>query len=326
MLPVSQLQGDGVQYCQSLLNKKDIDYPYQQMLSAIEQCAKEFKCSLQVYLTSISRWASPSPVTDPFVALANSSIHAQLEALMDRKIILKKMNIICKNKYAKKAVPCHQDISYQSKTKYHFSCWMALNDIGTEDGPLACLPKSHLAPIRPAVDFWEINFFDTIAQSVLWKQDSISYAINTGDAILFDAATVHGSEASRSTHNRYALVTRWEIVGNDYQSDIPGLRPGKFGMWTCHQQTVSLLTALLKLHKIKPSVDFVTLLDQVNVLLPLILWLKNKDKISNAINQVKILHMASKYHNAGDAHGWVYKDLWVIFLSHIQHIINKGKV
>lgn len=318
---MSEFSREGVKAYHNIIPQNLLAPKLEDMRNEISNCARDLSCDTNEYLASVSRWASPSPVTQHFAVLIDSILQPKLEAIVGASVTLVKSNIICKNRYATHSVPCHQDISYQTDYPYHFSCWLALTDVGETDGPLICLPKSHYQSPLPAIDFWDINFQDNIATSPDWKANAKKFVMNSGDAVLFDARVTHGSAASMSGNDRYALVTRWIVSKNlPYECHV-SREVGMFGMWNCQEKTADLLRSLLKSIAIKPPDDFIQLLDQTVCVIDRFSWLENPELSKKLLKRVKILHLASQRHNAGDAHGTVYRELWNNLLCYIENIL-----
>lgn len=70
-----------------------------------------------------------------------------------------KSNVICKTADLIDAVPFHQDISYSFNDPYHFSVWLALNNVNKTSGALQVIEDSHNWKIQPLVDFWHPYFW-----------------------------------------------------------------------------------------------------------------------------------------------------------------------
>ena len=327
MQALLELQREGVVFNAKMVEAESLLPSIQVMKKSIASCAQELQVDTKLYLSSVSRWLAPSPITKPFSTLVHGELKHALEDLMAQPLTLIKTNVVCKNEYAAAAVPCHQDLAYQKETQpYDFSCWLALSEIGQLDGPLKCLPRSHLGPVDPAVDFWDVAFQDTIAASGHWQRRSTCDSFHVGDALLFDAATYHGSEANQTGQARYALVTRWLLQSSENKRTIPPKLPGKFGMWTCHDKTTEILQLLLRHYGINAMQDFINIVDRVITLLPALTWLKHPARAYHSLQRVRVLHLASKRHNAGDSQGNVYKSLWFNLLSEVKFYLQKWSV
>ena len=317
----AQLKREGVAFVSRLLDPTVLLIPFQKMDAQLDVCARDISCSRSAYLSSVSRWASPSKVTESFMDII-ALIQTSLEARLNESLNLKKFNVICKNQHACFAIPFHQDISYHKDKSEHYSftCWLSLSPITHEDGALVCVPRSHLQPIESAVDFWDIDFVDEKAATNQFSEEAISCPASIGDAILFSAKTWHGSFENQTRRDRYALVTRWLTNENKQAYDIPEPICKPFGMWRCYQKTHQILCSLLSLFDIDCEYDdFETIIDKTLLLLPELKWLTDINKAKIALQRVKILNMASILHNAGDSQGFVYKALWHDFLKEVNN-------
>ncbi len=322
---ISEFQKHGV-VCYSQFVSRNMLIKYHDCLrDIVTSYVSELNCTQKEYLTSVSRWASPSKMTDIFDGLVNDVIKLKLESLFNKSIDLVKHNVICKNQYSNQPIPCHQDISYPQKTSYDFSCWLSLSDINHDDGALKCLPEEQFSTIDPAVDFWDPDFLDKKARSREWFKKAVTFPVKIGDAILFKSIIWHASLKNTSGNFRYALVTRWKIQDKENMYQIPEKVDAKFGMWTCRKKTEVILHALLVYYGVNPDVDFAGMLQQVIVLLPKLNWLSNSPESESALKQVMILHIAAEKHNGGDSQGNIYQNLWHLFLKQVESYLSKCK-
>lgn len=325
MPALKDLTEQGVSVLHQLISSEQAQHCYEKIVDTIAWCANDFKCSVEDYLMSVSRWAENSPVIRCLGSVIESMIKPKLESLIQQSLVLVKANVICKNRHARYPIPCHQDISYQGETTYDFTSWLALNSISQDDGPLTCLPKSHLDAIQPAVDFWDPEYFDAMFHSHRWQTEAKAYAVNSGDAILFSSATWHGSLPSQSDKDRYALVTRWRLSQLPRRFQIPKKSLARFGMWNCYEQTVKRLSELLYQHELSPAQKFVDLLEQVKAMVPNLDYLSEKAAAKRALYQLQLLHRASEMHDGGDAHGKVYANVWRYLLRDLTRSRENAK-
>ncbi len=319
---------EGVVVLKNILSSTQTAVMVETMNQKILACAQALNCNVSDYLRNVSRWLHPSPLTHPVYPVVEEILKPFLEAFMGETLRLSKVNIISKSAYARESIPCHQDIAYSPERPYAFSLWLALQPVGLEDGVLECLPGSHQGPIHPAVDFWKPDFFDAMYHSALWQEGSIALPVEAGDGILFDARLWHGSAPSTSSHNRFALVSRWGPLHYRPSFDIPPKVPAFFGMWTCAKQTIDLLQQGLY--------DFFGLTVEADLDLCLRLWadcLKmtvnfpfdiDKMQVQQALKDLWILNQASERHHGGDAQGLVYARLWHCFLKALHDGYTKG--
>ncbi|MEI6187887.1 MAG: phytanoyl-CoA dioxygenase family protein [Alphaproteobacteria bacterium] len=284
--------------------------------------AQELEVAMNDYLYCTGRWASPSQVVSCIDEEINFTIQQRLENLLNQKIKMEKCNVICKNSNIRDVVPLHQDISYSPKSPYHFSLWLALNDVDEQSGSLQFIEGSHKWPISPAVDFWspEVKLNSILEQEHQSQLQRIN--LKEGDAVIFDSRLWHGSIKSTSGDDRYAYVSRWEMLGQPFPK-IPSIQPAFFGMWNCHRITKDILSKRLQF--IKPEVvvneNFAELISQWQTLMQENHILEAIDQIKavQALENVKILHIAANRHNAGDLTGRIYKNLWNSLLCNLQN-------
>ena len=287
----------------------------------IDYCAKQLGFPKEDYLTSVSRWVDPSPVTAGVSRLVMGKLRQTAQEFMKKPVSLKKMNVICKNQHCTGSVPYHQDISYSPQAPYEFSMWVALNNISGNASPLEVTPRSHLLPLKPAVDFWSPQYKPD-ANLKLYAKKVI---LEAGDAVFFDSRLWHGSGENKDLSSRYALATRWSSKDWDYIEPIPAIEPNFFGLWTSGKMTEDLLANGLMALYGRSEPDFVKLLD---------IWMQYLHEsslpfwvdISSALTSfkdLKILHLAHTHHNGGDAVGTVYRNFWEKFLSPLKEYVSE---
>lgn len=281
--------------------------------------AKELDVTTSDYLYCTGRWASPSKVVDCIEEEVNHTIQYKIAALLGKKVKMEKCNVICKNSNVKDAVPLHQDISYSPKSPYHLSLWLSLNDIDKNSGPLQFIVGSHKWRVSPAVDFWspEVELNKTLEQKYRDLLQIIT--LKEGDAVVFDSSLWHGSIESLSGKDRYAYVSRWEILDQPFP-DIPAIQPAHFGMWNCYQITDSLLKKGLQTMDIAANDHLVDVILAWQHLIEDQKLVQHIDraKVVKDLENVKTLHIASIKHNAGDLTGRIYKNLWYSLLEPLK--------
>lgn len=286
--------------------KKRIDH-------SIEACAEELQCAVSEYLAVVSRWVNPSPIVDCVTPKFFSQLSELAAEFAEEPVELIKTNVICKNQYAKGAVPFHQDVSYSPRNPYQFTIWLSLDDVDEQGGALEVVPKSHQEKIEPPIDFWSPDYQPT-------SFPSKKLPVKAGDAIVFDSRIWHGSGVNHLNSSRFALVTRWKGSGWQLKQEIPPAKPLFFGMWTCGEMTRKWLAQGER----EDGGDFVHLLNR---------WIDKveqedlpfscqKDLAICSLKQVKTLHLASELHNGGDATGLVYQGLYTHLLHPLSELLK----
>lgn len=314
-----QFLKDGYVVVRNVIPRPIIEQLREIIFKNVRECAGQLNITEDVYLSVISRWVAPSPITSNLPA---SILDTLLEAT--REIIgcapsLNKFNIICKNEHCSGAVPYHQDISYSPHEPYQLSSWLAIHDIEADSGPLEVIPGSHLEPISPAVDFWSPDYIDSLS----FKKRAKPLPISAGDVVFFDSRLWHGSSDSVNLSPRYALVARWASQNWQQTQLIPPISPKSFGMWNCGDITQQILSEGLKILFNKEECDFVRLIDEwINVLESTSLtFYIDTDQALRSLNKIKILHLGYIHHNGGDATGMIYKTLWKTFLFPLKEYL-----
>jgi hypothetical protein len=291
------------------------------IISKVELCAKQLGCTKNDYLSAVSRWVDPSIVTSTVSRDTLGRLAQSAQEFIKKPVQLKKMNVICKNVHCVGPIAYHQDISYSPQDPYQFSMWIALNDVFAESAPLEVIPGSHLHPLKPAIDFWSPCYKHDLSL----KLRAIKLPLKVGDAIFFDSRLWHGSGENLVRSSRYALVTRWSSEDWKFDKPIPAIEPNFFGMWTCGEMTENVLSKGLTILLNKSTSDFVELIDTWMQIIEerSLPFVKDAGSSLESFKKLKILHLAHKNHNGGDATGSIYKTLWYTLLSPLEDYLDK---
>lgn len=291
----------------------------------IRRCSEQLEVLEEDYLSAVSRWVAPSPITANVPSSLLNTLMQETQKIGGGAPCLSKLNIIGKNAHCTGSVPYHQDISYSPQEPYQLSAWLALHDVLENSGPLEVIPKSHLDPIVPAIDFWSPEFVPALSL----KMSAQKLLLVAGDVVFFDSRLWHGSSENKDLSPRYALVTRWTTKSWKPNQPIPSIIPKFFGMWTSGKMTQDILAQGLQVYFDKKEADFVRLIDAwiealENNKLPFYI---DVPQVIKNLKKIKILHLAFVKHNGGDATGTIYKNLWNSFLSsmaeHLHQIQKK---
>jgi hypothetical protein len=315
-----QFLKDGYVVVKNIIPEPDIKQLRELILKNIKECVEQLNMTEDNYLSVVSRWANPSPVTSNLPSFLLDVLSKTTEEIIGSIPSLNKLNIICKNEYCSGPVPYHQDISYSPHEPYQLSSWLAIHDVEADSGPLEVIPGSHLDPITSAVDFWSPDYVDNL----VLKKHAKPLSISAGDVVFFDSRLWHGSSESLSLTPRFALVSRWTVESWQQKKFIPPIDPKHFGMWTCGDITHQILSEGLKVLFNKVEEDFLYLIDAwIKILehaqLPFVV---NTNQSLKSLHKIKILHLAYMHHNGGDATGVLYKSLWKTFLSPLKNHLD----
>lgn len=328
------LQKNGFFIIKNLVPLETITQSVSDVTNKISKLSQELTVSNSDYLNCTGRWGVSSQVTRIASQAFDTTIKNYLENSLHCQILLKKKsNVICKTADIVDAVPFHQDISYSFKDPYHFSVWLALNDVSETSGALQIIENSHQWEIQPLVDFWYPYFVDQFSNNR--KNYKIkSLPILAGDAIVFDSRLLHGSDKNTDAKDRFAYVTRWAIKGQNLPF-VPNPQPSAFGILNSHELTETILREGLSLfgyqESIKPKsmeelikhwLDFITDTHISEVDTPV---------AKRDLYKLLILNQANVLHDAGDISGKIYKNVWfslLVFLNKKVNVvvINESKV
>jgi hypothetical protein len=172
---------------------------------------------------------------DPrFWAVANTPrIVAYAQKLLGTEdILLLEDNVVVKTAGAK-YVPWHQDYSYWPLGEpTAITVWIALDDIGPENGAMEVAPGTQLEGERLPVKFLDGSSFMGAERSGVPEvpsdprqlgYDIVTYELSAGECGIHDALVWHGSTENRSEGLRCALVLRYVAAGTKWlgNSRIP---------------------------------------------------------------------------------------------------------
>jgi len=290
--------------------------------SAIANCCRDLSCTRAQYLASVNQWRDPSPVTDGLKTFISQMIQPTLESHLGQAIKLAETTVFVKNRFARKALFCHQDIAFTANPllypPFQFALWLALNPVPLDAGAMEFLPGSHLLPIQPA-------FHNSHrSKQKQWRENALTCPINTGDGILFDSRTWHCSRYNRSGRERFALATRWSCA--DYKPpSIPPFKPHILN--TTAATAVNPLTRGLK-HIFHQEIDHGEITGAAKIAELATLWcqmleqheasfLPHPKRAHQALKALEILSRAFSQHNGRDVQAstisnvqrWLLKDL-----------------
>ncbi|WP_341808374.1 phytanoyl-CoA dioxygenase family protein [Wolbachia endosymbiont (group E) of Neria commutata] len=318
------LQKNGFFIIKNLVPLELITQSLNDITNTISKLSQELGVSTSDYLNCTGRWGISSQVTRIISQILDEIIKNYLKKLLQCQILQKKSNIICKTADLIDAVPFHQDISYSFNDPYHFSVWLALNNVNEASGVLQVIEDSHNWKIQPLVDFWHPYFFDQYSEDR--KDYKIkSLPISAGDAIVFDSRLWHGSDKNIDAQDRFAYVTRW-VVKDKNLPCVPKPQPSVFGILNCGELTESILREYLSLSDqqeskksmeelIKSWLAFLT--DATTNIFEV-----NTAEAKQDLYKLLILNQASALHDAGDISGKIYKNLWFSLLVFLNKKVN----
>ncbi|APR97859.1 phytanoyl-CoA dioxygenase family protein [Wolbachia endosymbiont of Folsomia candida] len=320
------LQKNGFFIIKNLVPLELITQSLNDITNTISKLSQELGVSTSNYLNCTGRWGTSSQVTRIVSQILDEIIKNYLEKSLQCQILQKKSNIICKTADLIDAVPFHQDISYSFNDPYHFSVWLALNNVNEASGVLQVIEDSHNWTIQPLVDFWHPYFCDQYSKNR--KDYKIkSLPISAGDAIVFDSRLWHGSDKNIDARDRFAYVTRW-IIKDKSLPCTPKPQPSGFGILNCGELTESILRKCLSLFNQQEGIEKKSMEELIKSWLAFLTdETKNISGVSTAkakqdLYKLLILNQASALHDAGDISGKIYKNLWFSLLLFLNKKVN----
>ncbi|MFN3234327.1 MAG: phytanoyl-CoA dioxygenase family protein [Gammaproteobacteria bacterium] len=306
MLP---LDSKGFSVYRSFISSDFCDQVVQEIDDQIDKMASELNCDRNDFLSVVNRWSSE-------YLLSKKTYHAFLAYIskeLNKVVECQESAVIYKSSCSSRGTVCHQDVSYAFDKPYDFSTWISLSDISVSEGVMQFLPYSQLKKITTAVDFWQPDFVDDMKLSDEWIKHHISINTKKGDALFFDSRLWHGSGDNISGKERWAIVFRWKSKSKSNITDIPKPDVVDFGMWNCGEKTKSILQNKYKMISGGYIDSYVSLLDSWVVLLQndhYVIPDVNKALAIDALNELRILEIASVRYGGGDSHGRIYAKLW----------------
>ncbi|MBD0391810.1 phytanoyl-CoA dioxygenase family protein [Wolbachia endosymbiont of Pentalonia nigronervosa] len=320
------LQKSGFFIIKNLIPLELIAKSLNDIISIISKLSQELGISTADYLSCTGRWGTSSQVTKIVSQVLDEIIKSYLEKSLQCQILKKKSNVICKTADLIDAVPFHQDISYSFNDPYHFSIWLALNNVSETSGALQIIENSHKWEIKPLVDFWYPYFFDQYSDNrENYKIKSLP--ISAGDAIVFDSRLWHGSDKNIDAKDRFAYVTRW-IIKDQNLPCVPKPQHSIFGILNCGELTESMLRECLSLFGYNKGIkaentkelikNWLAFLTDATISIPEI----NTAEAKRDLCKLLILNQASTLHDAGDISGKIYKNLWFSLLVFLNKKVN----
>lgn len=134
--------------------------------------------------------------------------------------------LFCKPATHGGVVAWHQDYSYWTRTKsmQHLTCWVALDDVDTDNGCIYYVPGSHRWGL---LDMPELaGDMDGLLEFMTEKQKAqfdtaVPIEMQHGHATFHHPLTVHGSHANKSSRSRRAFVLNVFADGTYSDSDEP---------------------------------------------------------------------------------------------------------
>lgn len=322
------LQKNGFFIIKNMIPVELITKSLSNIKNKISELSQELDVPIFDYLNCTGRWDTSSQITKTVPQILNKIIKNYLETLLQCQVLEKKSNVICKTADLIDAVPFHQDISYSFNEPYHFSVWLALNDVSNTSGALQIIKDSHNWTIEPLVDFWQPYFVDKYSN---WSSDQIeTLPISAGDAIVFDSKLWHGSDKNIDAKDRFAYVTRWIIKKQSFPC-IPKPQHSNFGMLNCGTLTESILRKYLLLFDQQQNIEQKNMAELIKIWLILLTSTLsipevNIIKAKQDLYKLLILHQASTLHNAGDISGKIYKNLWFSLLMFLNKKVQLVKL
>ncbi len=147
---------------------------------------------------------------------------AALAPLMDDGVAFLSDKLVLKSARKGFPTPWHIDRYYWNGTRPKLSVWLALDDVGDDDGALCVVRGSHRLdiPSRPGDVSRSNNEFDVVSQAGRWRaEDELGCPIPRGAAIIFSDRLVHGSRPSTSGRDRWAWIGTYHAPGADEPFD-----------------------------------------------------------------------------------------------------------
>jgi ectoine hydroxylase-related dioxygenase (phytanoyl-CoA dioxygenase family) len=137
-----------------------------------------------------------------------------VECLVGPDIILWSSHFICKDPRVGRATPWHEDSAYWLGRLDHYdrivTVWLALDEVGTDNGCMKVVPGSHLAggfSKYTDVDQATNTFSREIAE--VDRDKAVPFLLSRGECSLHDGRIMHGADANSSDRRRLGYTMRY---------------------------------------------------------------------------------------------------------------------
>ncbi len=152
-----------------------------------------------------------------------------LTQLMDDGVAFISDKLVFKSAGKTFPTPWHIDRFYWPGTRAKLSLWLALDDVGVDDGALTVVAGSHRLELeaKPGDLAHTNNEFHHVAARTAWRvEDERAVPIPKGAGIFFSDRLVHGSTPSLSGRDRWAWIGTYQAPGEDeaWDLDFPARR------------------------------------------------------------------------------------------------------
>jgi len=134
------------------------------------------------------------------------------EAVMGPDLVLLFTHLFCKPAESNRAVHWHQDGPFWPVTPLaSVTVWVALDDVGIENGAMRVIPGSHLGPYHEIelIDDSNSTLNKRIDAGKIDESKAQSIELKAGQVSLHDIGIVHGSNVNSSKRRRAGLALRY---------------------------------------------------------------------------------------------------------------------
>ena len=136
-----------------------------------------------------------------------------VEDLLGPDLICTMTHFFCKEPGETKQVAWHQDASYWAITPSKIvTVWLAIDDVGMDNGPMTVIPGSHLHGQIPYEKLGDMSA-NVLSQSVPnpldWGDEPVPFVMKAGQVSLHSDLLLHGSVPNSSARRRCGLTLRY---------------------------------------------------------------------------------------------------------------------
>jgi hypothetical protein len=153
-----------------------------------------------------------------------------LEQILGPDILLWDCAVICKPPGDGKEIPWHQDSRYFVKISplATATIWIAVDGSTPENGGMKYIPGSHKRGVLNHVRLDKVirGFEEGIDPTEYDESLAKDVVLEPGQFCVFQAHTIHGSPANRSTRRRAGLIYRYIPGTVVYDDSVPSLLDG----------------------------------------------------------------------------------------------------
>lgn len=215
---------------------------------AIEAMSADLGVPQTEYLSAVCRWNTPNLYVHALMDDSVKHLIPSVSRLLGGPVRPGRASLFRKSASACLGTHGHQDSGYwihPSSDRYDATTWITFDNVDSLSGALRVIPRSHVEPVGPPVDYLSPGFCDPADG---WSDKARTLVMGVGTALTFEPGLWHASHGSTGGQVRRALAIRWLLDGSTRpsRSDTFEPSPDRFGMYTSGRFLHAALSSLAK--------------------------------------------------------------------------------